>query len=77
LAEELVALAFRKSRAKNFDFCEIAWPVHRVFALLAALVPVQVRNHRREEDKFLFLLQSRFVAFKAEPQWNKDFLREV
>jgi len=46
-------------------------------ALPAALIPVKVRDHRRDADEFVFLLQSRSAALKAEPQLREDFLKEM
>ncbi len=45
--------------------------------LPAALIPVKVRDHRREADEFVSLLQSRSTALKAEPQLREDFLKEM
>ena len=77
LADKMVALAFRENRIKNRDLWDIAWLVQQGVALPAALIPVKVRDHRREEEEFVFLLQSRSAALKAEPQLREDFLKEM
>jgi hypothetical protein len=77
LADKMVALALRENRIKNRDLWDIAWLVQQGVALPAALIPVKVRDHRREEDEFVFLLQSRSAALKAEPQLREDFLKEM
>ena len=77
LADKMVALAFRENRIKNRDLWDIAWLVQQGVALPAALIPVKVRDHRREADEFVSLLQSRSAALKAEPKLWEDFLKEM
>jgi predicted nucleotidyltransferase component of viral defense system len=77
LADKMVALAFRENRIKNRDLWDIAWLVQQGVALPAALIPVKVRDHRREADEFVSLLQSRSAALKAESQLREDFLKEM
>ena len=38
---------------------------------------MKVRDHRREEDEFVSLQQSRSDALKAEPHLREDFLKEM
>ena len=77
LADKMVALAFRASRIKNRDLWDIAWLVQQGVELPAELIPVKIRDHRREEDEFVSLLQRRSVALKDEPQLREDFLKEM
>jgi hypothetical protein len=77
LADKVRALAFRENRIKNRDLWYIAWLVQHGGALPAELVPVKVRDHRREGDEFVSLLQSRSAALKAEPHLREDFLKEM
>jgi hypothetical protein len=77
LADKMVALAFREDRIKNRDLWDIAWLVQQGVALPAALIPVKVRDHRREDAECVSLLQSRSAALKAEPQLREDFLKEM
>lgn len=77
LADKIIALAFRENRVKNRDLWDIAWLVQQGVALAAELIPVKVRDHRREGDEFVSLLQSRSAALKAEPHLREDFLKEM
>jgi hypothetical protein len=77
LADKMLALAFRENRIKNRDLWDIAWLVQQGVALPAELIPLKVRDHRREGDEFVSLLQSRSAALKAEPHLREDFLREM
>ena len=77
LADKMIALAFRENRIKNRDVWDIAWLVQQGVALPAELIPVKIRDHRREEGEFATLLQSRSSALKQEPQLREDFLKEM
>jgi len=77
LADKMIALAFRENRIKNRDLWDIAWLVQQGVALPAELIPVKIRDHRREEGEFATLLQSRSAAMKQEPQLREDFLKEM
>ena len=77
LADKMIALAFRENRIKNRDVWDIAWLVQQGVALPAELIPLKIRDHRREKAEFASLLQSRFAALKQEPQLREDFLKEM
>ena len=77
LADKMIALAFRENRIKNRDVWDIAWLVQQGVALPAELIPLKIRDHRREKAGFASLLQSRFAALKQEPQLREDFLKEM
>jgi len=77
LADKMVDLAFRENGIKNRDLWDIAWRVQQGVALPSELIPVKVRDHRREAAEFVFLLQSRSAALKAESQLREDFLKEM
>ena len=77
LADKMIALAFRENRIKNRDVWDIAWLVQQGVALPAELIPLKIRDHRREKAEFASLLQSRFAALQQEPQLREDFLKEM
>jgi hypothetical protein len=77
LADKMLALAFRENRIKNRDLWDIAWLVQQGVALPAELIPLKVRDHRREGNEFVSLLQSRLAALKTEPHLREDFLKEM
>jgi predicted nucleotidyltransferase component of viral defense system len=77
LADKIIALAFRENRVKNRDLWDIAWLVQRGVELPATLIPLKVRDHRREEAEFSELLRSRIHSLKAEPEMRRDFIREI
>jgi hypothetical protein len=77
LADKMLALAFRENRIKNRDLWDIAWLVQQGVALPAELIPLKVRDHRREGNEFVSLLQSRSAALKADPHLREDFLKEM
>ena len=77
LADKMIALALRENRIKNRDVWDIAWLVQQGVALPAELIPLKIRDHRREKAEFASLLQSRSAALKQEPQLREDFLKEM
>ena len=77
LADKMIALAFSENRMKNHDVWDIAWLVQQGVALPAELIPLKIRDHRREKAEFASLLQSRSAALKQEPQLREDFLKEM
>jgi hypothetical protein len=77
LADKMLALAFRENRIKNRDLWDIAWLVQQGVALPSELIPLKVRDHRREGNEFVSLLQSRLAALKTEPHLREDFLKEM
>ena len=77
LADKMIALAFRENRIKNRDVWDIAWLVQQGVALPVELIPLKIRDHRREKAEFASLLQSRSAALKQEPQLREDFLKEM
>jgi predicted nucleotidyltransferase component of viral defense system len=77
LADKIIALAFRENRIKNRDLWDIAWLIQQGVTLPAELIPVKIRDHRREEAEFVSLLQSRSAALSKEPRLREDFLKEM
>lgn len=77
LADKMVAFVFRENRIKNRDLWDIAWLVQQGVSLPVELIPVKIRDHQREEDEFVSLLQSRSDALKADPRLREDFLKEM
>lgn len=77
LADKVVALAFRENRIKNRDLWDIGWLVQQGVELPVALIPLKVRDHRREATEFTSLLRDRLTALKTEAAMRTDFIKEM
>ncbi len=77
LADKLIALAFRENRIKNRDLWDIAWLVQQGVELPARIIPLKVRDHRREDAEFVELLRSRVQGLKSQPEMRDDFVKEM
>lgn len=77
LADKIVALAFRENRIKNRDLWDIGWLVQQGVELPVALIPLKVRDHRREAAEFVGLLGDRMSVLRTEPAKRNDFIKEM
>ncbi len=77
LADKIIALAFRENRLKNRDLWDIAWLVQQGIVLPAALIPLKVADHQRENSEFKSQLQSRLASLKTDPSMRDDCLKEM
>lgn len=77
LADKLVALALRPNRLKNRDLWGMAWLHQQGVSLPLALVPLKLRDHRCDVQRFLGLLAERRQALLSEPRLYDDFRAEM
>ena len=77
LADKLVALALRPNRLKNRDLWDMAWLHQQGVSLPLALVPLKLRDHRCDVQRFLGLLAERRQALLSEPRLYDDFRAEM
>lgn len=77
LADKLVALALRPNRLKNRDLWDIAWLHQQGVALPLALLPLKLRDHHCDTQRFLSLLAERRQALLSEPRLYDEFRQEM
>ena len=77
LADKLIAIAFRENRIKNRDLWDIGWLVQQGIELPAHLIPVKIRDHKREEAVFIASLESRLAALRSQPDMRGEFMKEM
>ncbi|WP_275099289.1 nucleotidyl transferase AbiEii/AbiGii toxin family protein [Sedimenticola hydrogenitrophicus] len=77
LADKLLALALRPGRLKNRDLWDMTWLHQQGVALPLALVPLKLRDHRCDTQRFLGLLAERRKALLSEAQLYDDFRAEM
>jgi predicted nucleotidyltransferase component of viral defense system len=77
LADKIIALAFRDNRLKNRDLWNIAWLVQQGVVLPAALIPMKIGDHQREQSEFTQRLRERIQYLKNDPVIRDDFLKEM
>ncbi len=77
LADKVVALALRENRIKNRDLWDIAWLTGQGIDVPEPLIPLKVRDHRREKAELAGLLQARIEELKTMPGMRGDFLKEM
>lgn len=77
LADKFVALALRPNRLKNRDLWDIAWLQQQGVVLPMELLPLKLRDHHCEPQRFLGLLADRGQALLDVPQWYEGFRQEM
>jgi hypothetical protein len=77
LADKLVAIAFRENRIKNRDLWDIGWLVQQGIELPTQLIPVKIRDHKREAAEFIASLESRLAALRSQPDMRGEFMKEM
>ena len=77
LADKVIALAFRENRIKNRDLWDIAWLTQQGIELPTLLIPIKIRDHRREEAEFVTLLTERTASLQTQPAMREDFMKEM
>lgn len=77
LADKLIAIAFRENRIKNRDLWDIGWLTQQGIELPAHLIPVKIRNHRREATAFIDSLDARHKLLREEPGMRGEFVKEM
>ena len=77
LADKLIAIAFRENRIKNRDLWDIGWLVQQGIELPTQLIPVKIRDHKREAAEFIASLESRLAALRSRPDMRGEFMKEM
>ena len=77
LADKIVAVALRENRLKNRDLWDIAWLAQQGVELPTPLIPVKIRDHKREAAGFITLLQERLTALETQPKIRAEFMKEM
>ncbi|MGH8601225.1 MAG: nucleotidyl transferase AbiEii/AbiGii toxin family protein [Gammaproteobacteria bacterium] len=77
LVDKLVAFALRPNRLKNRDLWDIAWLHQQGVVLPQELLPLKLRDHHCNTQRFLELLAERRQALLSEPQLYDDFRQEM
>ncbi len=77
LADKIIAIAFRENRIKNRDLWDIAWLTQQGVELPAPLIPVKIRDHKREAAAFVAALEVRLAALRVQPAMRADFMQEM
>lgn len=77
LADKLVAFALRPNRLKNRDLWDMAWLHQQGVVLPLALLPLKLRDHHCDTQKFLALLAERSQALLSEPALYDAFREEM
>lgn len=77
LADKIIAIAFRENRIKNRDLWDIAWLAQQGIELPAHLIPVKLRDHKREAAAFVAALDARLAALREQPEVRTNFIEEM
>ena len=77
LADKVVALALRENRIKNRDLWDIAWLIQQGVELPLQLIPLKIRDHKREKAGFILALESRLVGLRGQPDVRAEFMKEM
>lgn len=77
LADKIVAVALRENRLKNRDLWDIAWLAQQGAELPMPLIPVKIRDHKREAAGFITLLEERLTALETQPKIRAEFMKEM
>ena len=77
LADKVVALALRENRIKNRDLWDIAWLIQQGVELPLQLIPLKIRDHKREKADFIAALEARLAGLRGQPDTRADFMKEM
>ena len=77
LADKVVALALRENRIKNRDLWDIAWLIQQGVELPLQLIPLKIRDHKREKADFIAALEARLAGLRGQPVMRADFMKEM
>ena len=77
LADKVVALALRENRIKNRDLWDIAWLIQQGVELPLQLIPLKLRDHKREKAGFIAALEARLAGLRGQPVMRGDFMKEM
>jgi len=77
LADKVVALALRENRIKNRDLWDIAWLIQQGVELPLQLIPLKIRDHKREKADFIAALEARLAGLREQPDVRAEFMKEM
>ena len=77
LADKVVALALRENRIKNRDLWDIAWLIQQGVELPLQLIPLKIRDHKREKAGFIAALEARLAGLRGQPDVRAEFMKEM
>ena len=77
LADKVVALALRENRIKNRDLWDIAWLIQQGVELPLQLIPLKIRDHKREKADFIAALEARLAGLRGQPVMRAEFMKEM
>jgi hypothetical protein len=77
LADKIVALAWRENRIKNRALWDIVWLTQQGIELPLPLIPLKIRDHKREKAGFVSALETRLAALRGQPDTRTDFIKEM
>ena len=76
-ADKVVALALRENRIKNRDLWDIAWLIQQGVELPLQLIPLKIRDHKREKADFIAALEARLAGLRGQPVMRAEFMKEM
>lgn len=77
LADKWLALALRPNRIKYRDLWDILWLHQQNVKLPMELIPLKLKDHHCELERFLSLLDMRRASLKASPRLATEFRQEM
>jgi predicted nucleotidyltransferase component of viral defense system len=77
LADKIIAVALRENRLKNRDLWDIAWLTQQGVELPAHLIPLKIRDHKREAADFITLFEERLATLNTQPEIRAAFMTEM
>jgi predicted nucleotidyltransferase component of viral defense system len=77
LADKVIALALRENRIKNRDLWDIAWLIQQGVELPLQLIPLKIRDQKREKAGFILALEARLTRLRGQPDVRADFMKEM
>lgn len=76
-SDKLVAFALRPNRIKYRDLWDIVWLHQQHTNLPVELIPLKIKDHKRETHDFLKLLDERRQSLKSNPKLLHEFNQEM
>jgi hypothetical protein len=77
LADKVVGLALRENRIKNRDLWDIAWLIQQGVEIPLHLIPLKVKDHKRQKKAFMEALETRLAGLHGQPEMREDFMKEM
>ena len=67
----------RENRIKNRDLWDIAWLIKQGVELPLQLIPLKIRDHKREKADFIAALEARLAGLRGQPVMRAEFMKEM